>query len=99
MTLFCRAGILPTAAMARPLRIAHADALYHLCSRGVDRRAVFEDDADRARFVGLLAASALRYDVAVHAWVLLGNHFPSSARPAGPTCRAGCTVSDVRGTT
>ncbi|MDM8007704.1 MAG: hypothetical protein QUV05_16310, partial [Phycisphaerae bacterium] len=33
--------------MARPLRIEFSGALYHVMSRGNDRRAIVRDDADR----------------------------------------------------
>jgi chromosomal replication initiation ATPase DnaA len=34
--------------MVRPLRIEFADALYHVMSRGNDRRAIVRDDASRS---------------------------------------------------
>jgi hypothetical protein len=33
--------------MARPLRIEYDGALYHVTSRGNDRKAIFKDDSDR----------------------------------------------------
>jgi putative transposase len=41
--------------MARPLRIEFAGALYHVMSRGNDRRAIVRDDADRGRRLEWLA--------------------------------------------
>ena len=35
--------------MARPLRIEMPDGLYHLTSRGLERRAIVRDDDDRKR--------------------------------------------------
>ena len=61
--------------MARPLRIEFEGALYHLLARGNGQQAIYETDADRERFLGLLAESADRFDVAVHCFVLMGNHF------------------------
>jgi len=37
--------------MARPLRIEYDGALYHLTSRGNERKAIFKDDADRQPFL------------------------------------------------
>ena len=42
--------------MARPLRIEFEGALYHVMSRGNDRRAVVRDDADRGRWLEWLGA-------------------------------------------
>lgn len=61
--------------MARPLRIEFAGALYHLTGRGNAKQRLFADEADCARFVQLLSASLQRYDVALHAYVLMGNHY------------------------
>jgi putative transposase len=57
------------------LRIEFEGALYHLLARGNNRQTIFESDADPERFVRLLAESAERFDVAVQAFVLMGNHF------------------------
>jgi len=61
--------------MARPLRVEFEGALYHLTGRGNARQRIFADDKDCARFVELLVASLERYDVALHADVLMGNHY------------------------
>ena len=74
--------------MARPLRIEFEGALYHLLARGNGQQAIYETDADRERFLGLLAESTDRFDVVVHCFVLMGNHFhllapdpPSQSEP------------------
>jgi putative transposase len=61
--------------MARPLRIEFAGALYHLTGRGNARQRIFRDQKDCVRFVQLLADSIARYDVRLHAYVLMGNHY------------------------
>lgn len=61
--------------MARGLRIEFEGALYHLLARGNGRQSIFESEADQERFLALLAQSAGRFDVAVHGFVLMGNHF------------------------
>ena len=40
--------------MGRPLRIEYPGALYHITSRGNERKNIFVDDADRFRFFEIL---------------------------------------------
>jgi putative transposase len=61
--------------MSRPLRIDVEDGLYHVTSRGWERRLVVRDDRDRQRWLGLLDRVATRCVWRVFAWVLMGNHF------------------------
>jgi putative transposase len=61
--------------MARPLRVEFEGALYHLTGRGNARQRIFADDKDCAKFVQLLTESLQRYDVALHGYVLMGNHY------------------------
>jgi putative transposase len=46
--------------MARPLRIEFAGARYHVTSHGDRREAIFEDDEDRERFLGVPAEGVER---------------------------------------
>lgn len=62
-------------AMARPLRLEYPGALWHVTSRGNERRAIFMDDEDRERFLSQLARAVDRFGWIVHAWVLMTNHF------------------------
>ena len=48
---------------------------YHITTRGVGRREIFEDDRDREHFVELVGELAVRYGVVLHAYVLMGNHY------------------------
>lgn len=61
--------------MARSLRIEYPGAWYHVTCRGNERRAIFADDDDRRRFLGLLEASSIAAHVEVHVYVLMDNHF------------------------
>ena len=61
--------------MARPLRITFAGACYHVTARGNERRAIYADDPDREDFLGRLEAVVRRYDVVLHAYVLMRNHY------------------------
>ena len=61
--------------MARPLRIEVADGIYHVTSRGLERRAIFRDDWDYQKWLSLLEDVARRRDWRVFAWALMENHF------------------------
>src|SRR5258706_3285264 len=61
--------------MARPLRIEFEAALYHLTSRGNERRNIFRSDRDRKAFLTFLGAAARRFGWSVTAWVLMTNHY------------------------
>lgn len=59
-------------------------AVYHLTGRGNARQRIFADEKDCARFVELLVESLGRYDVALHAYVLMGNHYHLIAETRRP---------------
>ena len=61
--------------MARPLRIEFEGALYHVLGRANERKDVFRSDGDRSAFLNVLAEMGARFDVAVFAYVLMGNHY------------------------
>lgn len=61
--------------MGRPIRIEYPGALYHITSRGNERRKIFRDKADRMKFLGLLRDYHDRYDILIHAYVLMNNHY------------------------
>jgi len=61
--------------MARPLRLDHAGAVWHVTSRGNERREVFRDDEDRELFLRVLARVVKACRWRLHAWVLMGNHY------------------------
>lgn len=61
--------------MTRPLRILIPGGYYHVTCRGNERRAIFRDDRDRALFLEKLRGSLANYDVELHAYVLMDNHF------------------------
>lgn len=44
-------------------------------SRGNERRPIFRDDVDMQRFVRLLAIMVCRFDIRLHAYALMPNHF------------------------
>ena len=61
--------------MARALRIQLAGSFYHLTCRGNERKAIYRDDTDRQTFLTKLQDSLRIYQVELHAYVLMDNHF------------------------
>jgi putative transposase len=61
--------------MARPLRIEYPGAVYHITSRGNEKKPVFKDDQDRYTFLHTLGAVNKRYHWICHAYCLMGNHY------------------------
>lgn len=61
--------------MARPLRIEFPGALYHVTARGDRGEAIYEDDADRRLFLGVLGAVVADVGWLCHAYCLMTNHY------------------------
>ena len=61
--------------MARPLRIQYPNAWYHVTCRGNARAPIFLGDSDRHKFLALLEESSLNFNVEVHCYCLMKNHF------------------------
>ena len=61
--------------MARPLRIEYAGAVYHITSRGNEKKAVFKSDQDRINFLNTLQHVNSRYNWICHAYCLMTNHY------------------------
>jgi REP element-mobilizing transposase RayT len=61
--------------MGRPLRIEFPGALYHVISRGNDRKRIFLSRADCEAFLELLQESHERHGILIHCYVLMGNHY------------------------
>ncbi len=61
--------------MSRQLRLEFPGALWHVTSRGNERRDIVRDDDDRRRFVSLLAHVVTESHWLLHAWVLMDNHY------------------------
>lgn len=60
--------------MARLSRVSPAGVTQHIIQRGNNRQACFKDDEDMKAYIGWLEDFSARYDIDVHAWVLLKNH-------------------------
>ena len=61
--------------MARALRLAYAGAFYHVTCRGNEQQPIFRDALDRKAFLGRLGVSLETYQVTLHVYVLMDNHF------------------------
>lgn len=67
--------------MARLARVSVPGYPYHVIQRGNNRQAIFGADVDRETMHRLLADNAAQFDVAIHAYVLMDNHFHLLATP------------------
>ena len=67
--------------MARLPRIVVAGHAHHVLQRGHDGAPIVRDDEDRRHWLGLLRDTVATQRVALHAWVLLDDHFHLVATP------------------
>jgi putative transposase len=59
--------------VSRPLRLEYAGAVWHVTSRGNERRDVFRDDGDRERFLSILGRTVALFRWRLHAYVLMSE--------------------------
>jgi putative transposase len=67
--------------MPRSARIDIPGVLYHVLVRGIERRPIFLDDADRSSFIDRLARLLTETTTDCLAWALLTNHAHLLLRP------------------
>ncbi len=75
--------------MARPLRIEFAGALYHVISRGNERKPIVRDDVDREKRLDWLRRTVETYGWRLHAFVLMTNHEHLFVETPEPNLSAG----------
>lgn len=68
--------------MARLPRLTVPGYPHHIIQRGNNRQAIFSSTADYQMLLALLDENARKFDVALHAYVLMGNHFHLLATPS-----------------
>ena len=68
--------------MARLPRLTLAGYPHHVIQRGNNRQVIFVDRQDFETMLALLAENAQKFAVAIHAYVLMDNHFHLLATPA-----------------
>ena len=61
--------------MARPLRLDYPDTYYHILSRGNEKREIFRDEKDYPRFLEDMGQMVGRFQLEMHAYVLMSNHY------------------------
>ncbi|MBC7609343.1 MAG: transposase [Polaromonas sp.] len=71
--------------MARLPRLTLAGYPHHVIQRGNNRQAIFVTVADYQYLLGLIEENAKKFEVDVHAYVLMTNHFHLLATPQTDT--------------
>lgn len=71
--------------MARLPRLTVPGYPHHLIQRGNNRQAIFSGPDDYKTLLGMLDESARKFEVELHAYVLMTNHFHLLATPATVT--------------
>jgi len=71
--------------LARLPRLTVAEFAHHVIQRGNDRQPIFREPGDQERLLSLLADNAVREKVAIHAYVLMDNHFHLLVTPQTST--------------
>lgn len=61
--------------MSRPLRVEYPGAVYHITSRGNERKNIFRNDGDRNLFLNVLRQINSRFHWLCHGYALMGNHY------------------------
>jgi REP element-mobilizing transposase RayT len=61
--------------MGRMIRIEYPGALYHITSRGNERKNIFMDNSDRLKFLKYLEDYHERYGILIYCYVLMDNHY------------------------
>jgi len=61
--------------LARQLRIEYPGALYHVTSRGNEKKDIFRSIKDRDKFLSYLSSAWERHGAVFHAYCLMSNHF------------------------
>ena len=61
--------------MARSVRMNYPDTFYHVLSRGNDKRDIFRSKDDYEKFKETIGRMVGRYDMEVHGYVLMSNHY------------------------
>ncbi|MGV8149826.1 MAG: transposase, partial [Alkaliphilus sp.] len=61
--------------MARPLRIEYEGALYHITTRGNERKKIYYAEADYEKFKSYLKDAQNKYGYLLHCYALMTNHY------------------------
>jgi len=81
--------------MPRQARVDAPGALHHVIARGIERRRLFEDDADRGEFLVRLGGALEATATPCYAWALIPNHFhlllETGRKPVGRVMQSALT--------
>lgn len=61
--------------MSRPLRIEFPGAVYHITTRGNEKKAIFRNDLDREKFIEIFNLIIKRFKWLCHSYCLMHNHY------------------------
>ncbi len=61
--------------MARPLRLEFSGALYHVTSRGNERKPIYLEESDFDLFLNVLSQVCQQHNWVIHAYCLMTNHY------------------------
>ena len=61
--------------MSRPLRVEYPGAVYHITSRGNERKSIFKSDGDRQLFLNIFRQTISRFHWLCHGYALMDNHY------------------------
>lgn len=61
--------------MSRPLRVNFPGAFYHVTSRGNEKKPIYKSKRDRQKYLEYLESASARYNVVIHAYCLMNNHY------------------------
>ncbi len=75
--------------MARPPRVEHEGAIWHVTSRGVERRDIYLDRNDCSCFLEFLGETVADARWRLHAYVLMRNHYHLLVETPEPTLSRG----------
>ena len=70
--------------MTRPIRLQYPGALYHVTTRGDRKRGIYNDDNDRLVWNHLLGNTCSRFNMIIHAYCQMGNHYHLLAETVEP---------------
>ena len=85
--------------MARLPRLFLPGCAQHVIQRGNNREACFYTEADYKAYLSMLKDAALKYEVAIHAFVLMTNHVHLLVTPPAPAGLPSVTSSVVESPT
>ncbi|MCF6188944.1 MAG: transposase [Cocleimonas sp.] len=60
--------------MARLNRVSPAGVPQHIIQRGTNRQVIFAGESDMTAYLSWLKEYSVKYEVEIHAWVLMTNH-------------------------